>query len=175
MSSTYKSNCNKRSHSLIFLMLAMFGFFQSMNLQAGELNVEEKAVIHVQAKAIWTLIGGFKAIDRWHPDVEVTTLLGSGKEKGDIRVLTLENNLKIVEILELYDENAMTLQYRILESPLPITNYHASLTVKNIDDKMAEIIWKSSFDPVDVRDDEVKKIISGIYISGFESLTKLFN
>lgn len=102
-------------------------------------------------------------------------MLGTGKEVGDIRVLTLKNNLKIVEKLELYDENAMTLQYLILESPLPVENYHASLTVKNIDNKKTEVIWQSSFNAVGASKEEVKETISGIYMTGFNSLVRLFN
>ena len=155
-------------------MLALIVLGQSVSLSADELMVEEKIVLNASSKAVWALVGGFKALDRWHPDVAESTLIGTGKEVGDIRVLTLNNNQTIVEKLESYDESAMTFEYRILESPLPIKNYLASIAVINKEDHLTEVIWKSSFNAVNVSDDEVKQIISGIYKTGLNSLHELF-
>ena len=57
---------------------------------------------------------------------------------------------------------------------MPIENYIASISVKNIDDNMTEVIWSSSFNAVEVGEEEVKQIISGIYIAGLKSLYSLF-
>ena len=136
--------------------------------------VEEKIVLNESSKAVWALVGGFKALDRWHPGVIESTLMGTGREKGDIRILTLDNNDTIVERLDFYDENSMMLQYKILESPLPIENYTASITVTKKDENLTEVIWKSTFDAVNISDDEVKQIIRNIYMAGFQSLNDIF-
>ena len=155
-------------------MFVLFGAGLSKSLRAEALMVEEKIVLNVSSKAVWALVGGFKALDRWHPDITDSNLIGTGKEAGDIRILTLGNNDTIVERLDFYDENSMTLQYRILESPLPIENYTAILTVINKDENLAEVVWKSSFNAVNINEDEIKKIIKGIYLSGFQSLNNIF-
>lgn len=167
----------RKGYKIIYLLpflLFLLPLGLPVNLWASELMVAEKIVLNASSKAIWALVGEFNAIDRWHPDIKNSTLMGTGKESGDIRVLTLNNNLTIVERLELYDENEMSLQYRILESPLPIANYTATIAVKNIDNKLTEIIWQSTFDAVDVSEDEVKQIISSIYLKGLNSLAILF-
>lgn len=174
MKITYSKNKNYKLHNLILFVFVLIGVGLTNNLWAEELKVEEKVALNASAEAVWALVGGFKALDRWHPDVAASVLIGTGKNAGDIRVLTLNNNKTIVERLETYDESAMYLQYRILESPLPIKNYIASITVKSIDENMAEVTWQSSFKAVDVSDDEAKKIISGIYLAGLNSLNKLF-
>ena len=156
------------------MLLILIVFCQSAALWANELKVEEKIVLNASTNAVWALVGGFKALDRWHPDVEESTLIGTGQEVGNVRILTLTNKETIVERLEFYDENTMNFQYRILESPLPIENYIASISVKNIDDNMTEVIWSSSFNAVEVGEEEVKQIISGIYIAGLKSLNSLF-
>lgn len=93
---------------------------------------------------------------------------------GDIRVLTLGDESSIIEKLEFYDEAAMSLQYVILESPLPVENYHATLTVKKVGNNEAEVIWQSTFNAVDESNDVVKKIISDIYLAGLDSLITLY-
>jgi len=170
----YSKNKNYKLHNLILLVFILIGIGLSKSSWADALMVEEKIVLNEPSKAVWALVGGFKALDRWHPDVAESTLIGTGKEKGDIRVLTLGNNDTIVERLDFYDENSMILQYRILESPLPIENYTATITVRNKDENLTEVVWKSSFNAVNISDDEVKQIIRGIYLAGFKSLNNIF-
>ena len=168
---------NKRKDKFRLVTLLILGLLvmgQPMRLLAGELMVEEKVLVNAPVKAVWALIGGFKALDRWHPGVIASTLLGTGKEIGDIRVLTLSEKLSIVEQLEFYDESTMTLRYQILESPLPVENYHATIIVKDRENGMTEVVWRSSFNAKGVSDAEAKETISGIYLAGFESLNNLF-
>jgi len=171
----YQSNVrNKFKHSVITLGLLLISIVCSVNLHAEQLMVEEKVLVNAPAEAVWALIGGFQALDRWHPAVLASTLLGNGKDEGDIRVLTLGDDVHIVEKLEVYDETTMSLQYAILESPLPVGNYHATITVKSIADNEAEVSWQSTFNAVGASNDEVKKIISDIYLAGLNSLIKLY-
>ncbi len=159
---------------VMFLITGIAGVMQPITVYAEELIVKETTHINAPAKAVWALVGGFKALDRWHPAIVSSTLLGTGTEIGDIRVLTLADNMEVVERLEFYDEHAMTFRYQILESPLPVDNYHASVTVKSAEDGMAIVIWQSSFKAADASNDEAKQIINNIYLAGFESLAELF-
>lgn len=147
---------------------------QSTTVWAGEVNVTEKIVINASSHAVWAIAGGFSALERWHPDVTESTLIGTGKDAGDIRVLTLVNNKTIVERLNSYDEDAMNLQYRIIESPLPVKNYVASISVVSVGEHRTEVVWQSTFNAVDLSDAEVRDIISGIYKAGLTSLNNLF-
>ena len=168
-----KNDKNKFSRLVIFtLFLTISGL--SSSLWADTPNVEKKTTLPASSKAVWALVGGFYAMDRWHPDVATSTMIGTGKQAGDVRVLTLHNNATIVEKLDAYDEKTMTLQYRILESPLPIENYTASLSVTSVKNNMAEVTWKSSFNAAGVSEEEAKQIISGIYSTGLQSLHELF-
>ena len=170
----YYKNINYKLRTVITFALVIIGIGLAKSTWAGSLMVEEKIVLPESSKVVWALVGGFKAIDRWHPDVTDTTLVGTGKQQGDIRILTLENKETIVERLDFYDENTMTFQYRILESPLPIENYTATLSVIYVDVNMTEVVWKSSFDTANISDDEAKQIIKGIYSTGFQSLIDIF-
>jgi len=172
MKNVFKTRKYKHVFAIACFLLISLGY--SVNLHAEQLMVEEKVLIKAPAKAVWALIGGFQVLDRWHPAVITSSLLGAGKNAGDIRVLTLANDAQIVEKLERYDETAMSFQYAILDSPLPVENYHETVTVKSIDNNEAEVIWQSTFNAVGASNDEVKKIISEIYLSGFNNLTTLY-
>ena len=154
---------NKFKHSIIMLGLLLICLMCSVNLHAEQLKVKEKVLVNAPAKAVWALVGGFHVLDRWHPAVTASALLGTGKNSGDIRVLTLEDDVHIVEKLDVYDETTMSLQYAILESPLPVGKYHATITVKSIGNNETEVSWQSTFNAVGANNDEVKKIISDIY------------
>lgn len=167
-------NINIKFRNLVFIIIFPTIFGLSNSLWADTLEVEEKIILPAPSKAVWALIGGFHALDRWHPDVATSTMIGTGKQAGDVRVLTLHNNERIVEKLDTYDEKTMSLRYRILESPLPIENYAASLSVTSIDNNMTVVIWKSSFNAAGASKEEAKQIISGIYITGLQSLKNLF-
>ncbi len=170
----YNNNKNYKLRTLYFFVFVLVGVGLSNSSWADTLMVEEKIVLNETSKAVWALVGGFKALDRWHPEVIESILIGTGKQKGDIRVLTLGNNDTIVERLDFYDEDSMTLQYRILESPLPIENYIASIVVNNKGENLTEVVWKSSFEAVNISNDEVKQIIRGIYLAGLQSLSDIF-
>lgn len=165
---------HKIKHTAVILALLLISLGCSMNLHAEQLMVEEKVLVKAPAKAIWALIGGFQALDRWHPAVLACTLLGTGKDSGDIRVLTLGDDASIIEKLELYDETAMTLQYAILESPLPVGDYSATITVKSVGNNEAEVVWKSTFYAVGAGNDEVIKTISDIYLAGLNALIAIY-
>ncbi len=166
-----KSNIRIISFSLIMFFV---GLVYSMSLHADQITVVEKVTINAPAKAVWALIGGFQVLDRWHPDVVTSKLIGTGKETGDIRVLTLANDMHIVEKLEVYDEAAMSLRYTILESPLPVENYHATITVKSVGANEAEVIWQSTMTAVGASNEEVIKAISDIYLAGLNRLITLY-
>ncbi len=165
---------NKIKYTTAILTVLLIGLGCSTNLQAQQLMVEERVIVKAPVKAVWALIGGFQVLDRWHPAVFASALIGTGKDVGDIRVLTLGDESSIIEKLEFYDEAAMSLQYVILESPLPVENYHATLTVKKVGNNEAEVIWQSTFNAVDESNDVVKKIISDIYLAGLDSLITLY-
>lgn len=167
----YKKNKLKILY-VVVLLFSCLGL--SGNLHAETLMVEEKVIVDAPAKAVWAFIGGFHVLDRWHPAVTESTLMGTGKNIGDIRDLTLDDGQHVIERLEMYDETAMTFQYEIMKSPLPIADYHAVISVKSVERNKTEVAWRSNFTAVGASDEEAKDIIKGIYVAGLDSLVALY-
>ncbi len=125
--------------------------------------------LDVAADELWKLIGGFNALPDWHPAVEKSELT----EAGQTRTLSLVGGGKIVEKLVSKDDHERVYSYSIVDSPLPIKNYTASLKVSDKDGK-SELEWSSEFSAEGATDNDAAKVIEGIYQAGFDNLKKMF-
>lgn len=141
----------------------------------AEVQVYKEVEIKAKPEAVWALVGAFNGLDRWHPAVVAVDSEGNGTNVGDLRVLTLGNGAKIIEKLLAYNDQ-QSLRYGILDSPLPISDYVSDITIADgRSPNSAKVTWSSTFKPKGVSKKEAKKIITGIYQAGFDSLVKLFN
>lgn len=124
--------------------------------------------LNVSADEAWRLIGGFNTLPDWHPAVEKSELT----EEGQTRTLSLAGGGTIVEKLEKMDDGSRTYTYSIVDSPLPVANYSATIKVSGEGDDCT-IEWSGEFDPVGAEDEAVD-VIRGIYQAGLDNLNKMF-
>lgn len=122
----------------------------------------------VSADEAWKMIGGFNALPDWHPAVEASELT----EEGQTRTLSLVGGGQIVEKLEKVDDAARTYTYSIVNSPLPVANYTATITVRDGDDGCV-VDWSGEFDALGGTN-EASDVVSGIYQAGLDNLKKMF-
>ena len=115
--------------------------------------------------ALWKKIGDFCGIGDWHPAVEKCVLSADGKQ----RTLSLKGGGMIVEALETVDNAGRTYTYTILSSPLPVANYHSTITVSP-DPKGSSLKWVGQYDSKGASDADAKKVIDSIYESGEKAL-----
>jgi len=79
----------------------------------------------------------------------------------------------MAEIKEKLDETDDTsYSYEIIESPLPVKNYHAKLWVEpdERDPSRTTIHWDATFDANGATDEDAKKTISDIFTAGLKGL-----
>jgi Polyketide cyclase / dehydrase and lipid transport len=110
-------------------------------------------------------IGGFCGIGDWHPAVEKCVLSADGKQ----RTLSLKGGGTLVEGLESVDNANHTYTYTILSGPLPVTNYHSTISVSP-DPKGSSLKWIGKYDAKGAPDADAKKVIDGIYEAGEKAL-----
>ena len=116
---------------------------------------------------VWTRIGDFCGIGNWHPAVAKCTLSGEGK----LRKLDLKGGGVINEKQEARDDAAHSYSYTIVDSPLPVANYHSTLSVA-ADGAGSKLTWTGKYEAKGASDADAKKVIDGIYQSGLEALSK---
>lgn len=133
-----------------------------------EINVDETKT-EEERRALWAKVGGWCAIQEWHPAVASCE---ESKEGDDtFRTLTLKDGGKIKE--KLVDTGATSYRYEIIESPLPVKNYEAQFSVTPDDDDLDEINvgWSATFDPADGTDaKDARKVIDGIFKDGIDAI-----
>jgi len=120
----------------------------------------------ISPEALWKKVGDFCGIAPWHPAIEKCVLSPDGKQ----RTLSLKGGGTIVEALENWDDAKHSYSYTILSGPLPVANYHSTMTV-TADPKGSALKWMGTFDAKGVPDADAKKTFDGIYEAGAKVLT----
>lgn len=136
-------------------------------------NVTLSTPLPVSAKQVWDMIGSFNALPNWHPIVERSEVEEDKTNRTTIRKLHLLGGGTVVEKLTEMDDNEKVYSYEILESPLPVKGYKATIRVRE-DGNGSEVEWSSDFEAEGASNDDAVKIIQGIYDVGFENLRKIF-
>jgi Polyketide cyclase / dehydrase and lipid transport len=127
----------------------------------------------VPARTVWDTVGGFNNLAKWHPAVARSDETKKGT--STVRTLTLHGGGTIVERLDSKDDKSRSYTYSILEGPLPVQQYQATLKVsENTDGAGCTVEWASEFEPSGAPASDAEKVIRGIYEAGFDSLRKMF-
>jgi hypothetical protein len=136
---------------------------------AHALEVKKRREAPGKPADVWAVVGDFCAIKDWHPAV---TECEKVEEGGDTyRLLTLKDGGKIKEKLTKTGDTSYS--YEIVESPLPVKNYQATIYVDKDDEPdRVEIVWEAKFDADGVEDAEAEKVITGIFNAGVSGIKK---
>ncbi len=138
----------------------------------ASLSVSMSTELDAAPADVWKVVGDFGGLDSFVEAVESTDVEGEGV--GAVRTLNLPEGAKVVETLEALDADAMSLSYRIDESPLPVEGYSSTMTVSELEGGRSKVEWSSTFKAKGAPDADAQKAISDIYDMGFAGLKKLF-
>ncbi|WP_428979623.1 SRPBCC family protein [Hansschlegelia zhihuaiae] len=135
---------------------------------AFAVEVTEATPVNAKPEKVWATIGGFCGISQWHPAVEACALSTSNGKQ--LRTLTLKGGGTIVEEQLGRDEAAMKYSYAIIESPLPVANYVATIQVEPSGSAGSKVTWSGRFEPKGASAAEAKGVIDGIYVKGLAGI-----
>ncbi|MEO0760403.1 MAG: SRPBCC family protein [Pseudomonadota bacterium] len=141
-------------------------------------RVYVSSVIAAPAASVWERVRDFNALPRWHPrirDSRIEDALPSDKV-GCIRNFTLQNGDTIRERLLGLSDYDMFCTYAILESPMPLTDYVATLRLTPVTEgDRCFIEWSAEFScaPED-EGDLVDGIATNVFQGGFDALKRQF-
>jgi hypothetical protein len=137
------------------------------------------SVINAPIEQVWVRIRDFNGLPNWHPGVAKSVIEGGtpSDQVGSVRVLTLQNGAAIRERLLEMSDLGHHYSYAILESPLPVANYRATLRLRRVSDgnrTFAE--WSASFDanPPEKQAETEDFISNAVFQGGFDALNKHF-
>ena len=141
-------------------------------------RVYVSSVIASPAEKVWERVRDFNALPKWHPrirDSRIEDALPSDKI-GCIRNFNLQNGDTIREQLLGLSDYDMFCTYSIIESPMPLSDYVATLRLTPVTDgPRCFIEWSAEFecDP-DAEAGLVQGIGSDVFQTGFDALKRHF-
>ena len=141
-------------------------------------RVYQSSVINGSAEKVWERVRDFNGLPKWHPrirDSRIEEALPSDKI-GCIRNFNLQNGDNIREQLLGLSDYDMFCTYAILESPMPLTDYVATLRLTPVTEgERCFIEWSAEFscDPVQ-EGDLVNGIGTNVFLAGFDALKRHF-
>jgi uncharacterized protein YndB with AHSA1/START domain len=134
------------------------------------------SVIDAPAAKVWERIRDFNALPRWHPRIRDSRIENGepADRVGCVRDFHLQNGDRIREKLLGLSDYDMFCTYSILESPMPLTDYVATIRLTPVTDgnrTFAE--WTAEFDCLEA---EAEGLVTGIgndvFQAGFTALKR---
>lgn len=118
-----------------------------------------------RADVVWSLIGDFGGLHRWHPQVCRLDLSWEGR----IRTLHYVDGLRMVERLEARNDPACRYVYALVDGSLPLDTCRSALEVV-ADGEQCQVNWLSDFETVGNAAVEVESFLQRLYQSGLAAL-----
>ncbi len=141
-------------------------------------HVFVSSVIDAPVADVWAKIRDFNALPAWHPAIADSRIEKNepSDKVGCIRNFNLKDGGNIREQLLTLSDVAHTCTYSILESPMPVENYVATLRLGTITDgNRTYIEWTAEFNcPANVEEEMQNLIGGGVFQGGFNALKSIF-
>ena len=117
--------------------------------------------IKASADAVWKQLSDFGGIK---PGGAIETVSVEGEGVGMVRTMNLSTG-RVVERLGRHDSSNRTFTYAIIneDSPLPFSNYSASVVISDNGDGSSTVNWTGTFEPRGVDEAQAINVATGIY------------
>lgn len=139
-------------------------------------KVYTSSVIDAPVERVWEVIRDFNALPRWHPGIAESRIEGDlpSDKVGCVRNFTLHDGGRIRERLLALSDWDFSCTYSILESPMGVEDYVATLKLIPVTDgdrTFAE--WSAEFVCAPARERELADQIGrGVFQAGFDALKR---
>jgi len=131
------------------------------------------AVLEMPFERAWARVRDFNGLPGWHPAV-IESVIESRQapdQVGCVRNYKRRDGLQLREQLLALDDLAHSISYSLLDPPIPVRNYIATLRLSRItelDRTFAE--WLAWYDCAASDEPSLCEAINGVFRSGLESL-----
>ena len=124
---------------------------------------------------VWTAISNLANLDKLVPEIiSKTKMVGNGK--GSVITLTLKTNgLEVLEQVTKLDNEKHTLVYEMLETPMPISSYKATIKIIPIKTDGYKISFGAVFKVQDKNREKMEKTIANFQKTLLSNIKKQYN
>ena len=142
------------------------------------IKVYVSSVIEATAENVWSRIRDFNGLPSWHPAIADSRIENSqpSDRVGCIRHFHTKDGGMIRERLLGLSDYDFSCTYEILESPMGVENYVATLKLTPITDGNGTFAeWSAEFDCAEGRERDLNESIgNGVFQGGFDALKRHF-
>jgi Polyketide cyclase / dehydrase and lipid transport len=142
------------------------------------IKVYTSTVINGSADAVWAIVRDFNGLPKWTPFVAESRIEGGlpSDKVGCVRNFRLKDGGIIREQLLTLSDYDYQCTYSILESPMGVENYVATLKLTPVTDGNTTFAeWWAEFDPPAGKEKELAEGIGqGVFQTAFNSLKMMF-
>lgn len=142
-------------------------------------RVYTSSVVTAPVARVWERVRDFNALPRWHPAIRESRIEnGEPSDKvGCVRDFRLQNGDRIRERLLGLSDYDYFCTYSILESPMALTDYVATLRLTPVTDGDRTFVeWSAEFEcSPDDAEDLVSNIGQNVFQAGFDALKRHFS
>jgi hypothetical protein len=139
-------------------------------------KVYVSSVIDAPAERVWREVRDFNALPKWVPAVADSRIEGNAPpdQVGCVRAFTLKDGGALREKLLALSDFDYSVSYSILESPMAVANYVATLRLMPVTDgERCFAEWTAEFDCEPTRAEElVDRIGRGVFQPAFDELKR---
>jgi hypothetical protein len=131
-------------------------------------TISRSADVKASASTVWSLIGPFCAIKNWLPPV--AECIEDGKAPPTRVLVTKDGKAAFVEIQTARSDDEHSYSYAFLSSPLPVSNYKATIKVTARNDGTSTITWSGSYTPDEGKEKAASDALTGVYETGLAGI-----
>jgi NADPH:quinone reductase-like Zn-dependent oxidoreductase len=144
----------------------------------ARVKVRKSTIVDAPIDAVWRLLRDFNGHDRWHPIVAESTIEDGrhADQIGCVRRFRLAEGGWLREQLLRLSDRDHTFTYCILEAPIPLYDYVATVRLKPVTDANRTFWeWTSSFDTPPGEEGALAALVGEqVYEAGFDSVRSHF-
>lgn len=141
-------------------------------------KVYRSCILDAPADRVWRDIRDFNGLANWHPAIALSRIENShpADKVGCVRNFQLKDGGRIREKLLSLSDYDYTCMYAILESPMDVSDYVATLRLLPVTEgNRCFIEWSADFDCPSAKEGELTETIGdGIFQAGFDALKKRY-
>ena len=140
------------------------------------IEVIRSTVIDAAVEAVWQILRDFNGHEDWHPAVAASLIEDglAGDEVGAVRDFRMKDGAALREQLLALSDRTREVTYCILDAPMPLQGYVATLRLTPVTDGNRTFWqWRSGFTCPQPDSDRLAVLVGdGIYVAGFEAVRR---
>lgn len=135
-------------------------------------------IVRADADAVWAVVRDFNGLPDWHPAIADSAIENdrAADSVGCVRSFHLTDGGHIREQLTGLSDPDRRMDYIILESPMPVSDYRARIEVRPVtEDKASFVAWTAAFEVTDGEPATTRNAIAdGVFRAGLAALDEKF-